>query len=1082
MTMRLISGSGGAGGKGGGGGGRVAQEAPNTLQSVSTARLIDAISEGEIEGLVNGGQSIYFDDTPLQNADGSYNFSGITWEERTGLPTQDHLSGFPDAEAEVGVGVEVTHAIPVVRTIAETTVDAIRVTVRLPQLTQQDTTNGDLNGASVELKIEVRSYGGAWTMAKADVIEGKTVSAYERAYRIDLSPGGSPWDIRVSRVTPDSDSSALQNKVIWSSYAVLTDAKLAYPDSALMGLTVDAKQFGSTIPVRSYEIKGIKVRVPTNYNPATRSYSGIWNGTFQLAWSDNPAWILYDLLTHPRYGLGGYISEQQVDKWSLYVIARYCDELVPDGFGGQEPRFTFNGVLNARAEAFQIVQAVASSFRGMVFWASGSITVRADMPGDAVKLVSPVNVIDGTFTYSGAALKARHTAALVAWNDPSDGYRAAVEVVEDADQIQQLGWRPTDVQAYGCASRGQANRTGRWILDSEKTQTETVTFRAGFDHADLFPGDIIKIADPVISGTRHAGRVVASTELAITIDAPITLVPGDGYTLSVVLPDGTIVDRPLTNDAGSTTVLAFLSTLPSLPTTGAIWIVSGGAAIPRHFRVISNREIEPNIFEITGLLHDPSKYLRIEQGLKLDPIAYQRLENGNLPRPLSLSARHYLHRVGGVARMAVAVSWEVRADPRVASFEVQIKPPGSYSWKPLIETAQQTAEIGDARFGVYGIRVRARDAYARGGPWLVNEAVEVLEGVNPPETVGGFSISVIDGAAHLAWDPVGDLDLASYRLKYAPQLTGASWASAADLVPKIAPSASAITVPAMIGTYLIKAINTAGRESLDAALIVTTVTSLSGLNVVETVNAHPAWAGDKTNLVTLPSGGLQLAGADSLDDWANMDLVDNTDLGLAGMAAEGIYDFSAPFDLGAVYTSRLTPALTAAGTDLTSPVDQWPDIDAIPLWDAADPSQWAAAVQVRTTPDNPAGSPVWSAWQPLIVGDYTARAYQFRLILRSLAAGISVQALALSIVIDMPDRVDGDNDVLCPASGLAVTFPAAFHAIPALAVAGQGMATGDYYTLTSKTRSGFTLQFFNTAGSGVARTFDWVAKGYGREG
>jgi predicted phage tail protein len=1080
-----IQGSGGGGGKGGGSSGRVAQEAPNTLQSVSTARVIDLISEGEIWGLVDGAKSIFFDGTPLQNADGSYNFDGVSWDFRPGTSSQSYLPGFPSVESEIPVGVEVKYTSAVVRTITEATADALRLTIRLPALYQQDVTNGDMNEATVVFKIEVQPYGGSWAVARTEELSGKCTSPYERAYRIELPPGGNPWTVRVVRLSPDSDSSALQNKMIWSSYTVLTDAKLCYPNSAVMALTVDARLFGSSIPTRSYDTKGLLFRVPSNYNPETRAYSGIWDGTWQVAWSDNPAWFLYDLLTHPRYGLGRQIDESQVDKWGFYSIAQYCDELVPDGSGGEEPRFTFNGVINTREDAYRVLQSITSAFRGMVYWSSGAVTSRADMPEDATRIMTPANVIGGDFSYSGTALKARHTVAMVAWNDPADGYKTAIEVVENPDLIHLYGWREVEITAFGCTSQGQAHRQGKWILESEQHQTRTVTFRVSFNEADLAPGQIIKIADPTIDGARYGGRILSATALSLTLDAPVTLTADEDYTVTVKLPDGTLETRPVSNGPGETSVLTFLSHLPTIPMVGAVWILSPeeSSISPQYFRVMSNREIEPNVFEIIALEHDENKYLRVEENLVLDPISYTRLENGNLPRPLSLSARHYLHRVGGVARMAVAVSWEVRADPRVASFEVQIKPPGSYSWKPLIETAQQTAEIGDARFGVYGIRVRARDAYARGGPWLVNEAVEVLEGVNPPETVGGFSISVIDGAAHLAWDPVGDLDLASYRLKYAPQLTGASWASAADLVPKIAPSASAITVPAMIGTYLIKAINTAGRESLDAALIVTTVTSLAGLNVVETVTESPVWAGQKDGVVYLSDlGMIQLDSTDSMDDWPDFDAVLNADIGLGNVRSEGIYYFKNMLDLGAAYTSRVTPSIVAAGVDLQNLMDQWENIDSVPLFDGADPSQWTALVQLRTTNGDPAGAPVWSDWQTLIVGDYTARAFEFRLVLKSFANGISVQVSSLSVTVDMPDRMDGGNDIFCPATGLSVHFVPPFHATPALAIAGQGLATGDYYTITDKSRSGFNIRFFNAAGTGVDRTIDWVAKGYGKEG
>ncbi|HXF66197.1 MAG TPA: phage tail protein, partial [Burkholderiales bacterium] len=378
MSAMIRGAGGGGGGKGGGGGGRTPQEAPDSLRSRAWARVIDVVSEGEIEGLVDGLKSIYLDDTPVINTDGSENFSGVTIATRTGTQAQDYVPGFAAAESEIAVATEVKAATPVVRSVSNTNLSAVRVTVSVPQLTYQDPSTGDISGTSVELAIDLQNAGGGWQEVRRDTISGKTTSRYQRSYRIEL-PAPGPWDIRVRRITPDSTQSNLQNKTFWDSYTEIIDAKLRYPNTALVALQVDSAQF-NRIPRRGYDIRGLRVRVPVNYDPDTRSYSGIWDGTWKIAWTDNPAWCFYDLLTNERYGLGAYIDEVQVDKWALYEIARYCDELVPDGFGGTEPRFTCNLYLQTRQEAFTVLQQMAAIFRGMVWWSQGALTAVADKP------------------------------------------------------------------------------------------------------------------------------------------------------------------------------------------------------------------------------------------------------------------------------------------------------------------------------------------------------------------------------------------------------------------------------------------------------------------------------------------------------------------------------------------------------------------------------------------------------------------------------------------------------------------------------------------------------------------------------
>ena len=517
MSEELIGSGGGGGGKGGGGGGgetRAPVEAPNTLRSAATARIIDMLGEGPIVGLINGMKSVFLDDTPLQNADNSYNFNGVSIQTRDGYPTQSHISGFPSVESEVEVATQVKASLPVVRSVENPEVDAIRVKIMVPALTSTSPATGDINGTSVTLAVDVMPSGGAWIEKRRITISGKTTSSYERQARVELE-GEAPWNIRVRRITADSTKTTLQNETHWSTYTEITDVKLSYPDSALVGIRIDARQFGNKIPERSYDVKGRIIRVPSNYNPDDRSYSGIWDGTFKLAWTDNPAWVFFDMATNPRYGAG----LSTVDKWSLYQIGQYCDELVPDGYGDTEPRFTVNTVISDQVEAIVALSQMAGAFRGMTYWGTNTAVAVADMPSDPVKLVTPANVIDGQIEYSGTSLRERYSAVAVSWNDPADNYRQQVEIVEDPESVRLFGWRQTDVSAFGCTSRGQAHRLGKWILYGGRYETEKVSYAAGIDHLDVRPGDVIAIADPSTAGARMGGRVVSTGLEELALDA-----------------------------------------------------------------------------------------------------------------------------------------------------------------------------------------------------------------------------------------------------------------------------------------------------------------------------------------------------------------------------------------------------------------------------------------------------------------------------------------------------------------------------------------------------------------------------------
>ncbi|MDP2808632.1 MAG: phage tail protein [Rhodocyclaceae bacterium] len=654
----LIIGAGGGGGKGGGGstGGHVPVESPDSLRSRQYARVVDLVSEGEIVGLVDGLKSVYLDGTPVQNANGGMNFAGVTLISRTGTQAQSYIPGFPSVENEVAVGVEVTNALSVTRTITTANIDGVRVTVSVPRLTYQNPTNGDLGGASVSIAIDVQNDGAGFVEMKTDTITGKASAKYQRAYRIEL-PGDGPWDIRVRRLTADSTESNRADGTWWDSYTEITDAKLRYPNSALCAMQVDAEQFRA-IPRRGYEIKGLIVKVPVNYDPATRVYAGVWDGTFKLAWTDNPAWCFHDLLTAERYGLGAYIDATQIDKWGLYDIARHCDELVPDGFGGTEPRFTCNLYLQTREEAYKVIQNMASIFRGIAWWQAGSIMVSADKPTDPSMLFTAANVIDGKFSYSGSARKARHTVALVSWNDPADQYRQKVEYVEDEAGIGLHGVRESEVLAFGCTSRGQAHRFGKWLLWSEIYETETETHDAGLDGVYLAPGAVYQTQDAARAGKRFGGRLLAATAGAVTLDAAVVIEAGKIYTLSCVMPDGTLESRAVANAAGTTDAITLAVAFSAVPQVLSVWVLAANDLVPESWRLVSVAESEPGRLTVSGLTYNPQKFAAVEQGVQLQPVETSAISTAAPATPTGLTVAETHYEVLTEVRARVHVAWD----------------------------------------------------------------------------------------------------------------------------------------------------------------------------------------------------------------------------------------------------------------------------------------------------------------------------------------------------------------------------------------------------------------------------------------
>jgi predicted phage tail protein len=1081
--MTKIIGSGGGGKGGGGGSQRVAVEEKDSLQSKAFAQVLDLLCEGEIGGLVDGLKSIYFDGTPVENTNGTLNFKGLDIKTRVGTQDQEYIPGYSATQNEVQVGVEVRREDPnigITRTVTNESVDAVRVRISIPQFTEQDMSTGDIRGSEVTYKIQLQSNGTGYNDVSTETVIGKSTSKYERSTRVELT-GEPPWDIRVIRETKNSTQSAVQNRIFWESYTEIVDGKLSYPNSALVAISIDASQF-SSIPTRGYEVKLLKIKIPSNATvreDGSLEYSGTWDGEFQIAWSSNPAWVLYDILTAKRYGLGNFINEDLVDKWALYTCGKYCDELVDDGDGGLEPRFSCNLYIQSRQEAYQVIQDIASIFRGMTYWASGTITVVQDSPADAEMLFTPANVVDGLFNYSGSSAKSRHTVAIVAWNDPEDFYKQKAEYVEDQDGIARYGILEAQVTAFGCTSRGQANRVGRWLLYSEQYQTEIVNFRTGLEGGICRPGQVIKVADPVRAGARRGGRIVSATTTTVRVDQVLTI-DAFNHKLSVVLPDGTVEERQILSVNGKDLEVA--TAFSAAPNNGSIWMISSSSIEAQVFRVVSASEADDGTYQVTALAHNPDKYDAIENGLQLEPRSISILSS--IPdSPVNLKLTETLYAVDADVRVKLTVSWN--SVTGASSYGGQYQREGGNIIK-FAETTTNEIEILNVEPGVYTATIFAINPVgAQSLPATASK--EVLGKAAPPSGVTGFSLMPVAGQAYLSWNKSLDLDVligGTVRIRHTPNSLDPAWKNSVDIVPALPGNATRVQAPLLSGTYMAKFVDSSGVAANDEAVIVTTVPEASAINVVETITESPAFAGAKVNMAyTDFYGALALTAATLIDDViVNVDDIPNFDYA-DGVALEGTYDFASVFDLGAAYSSRLTAAMQVSAADVADSIDQranlvdtWLDLDGDFIDDVN------AELFMQTTSDDPGSmGAVWTEWKRFFVGEYTARAFKFQLRATSASENHNVLIEDLSVTIDMADRVVNLTGLTSGTGTYAVTFAEPFKEEPTVGITAYNLNSGDYYVISGKTRSGFSIQFRNSGGTGVSRTFDVLAKGYGRQ-
>ena len=1107
--------------KGAGGGGKDKAKQPtiqpDNLHSRQFATVQDLLSEGEIEGSATASKAgltkgttaynnaflkdIFLDDTPIlqegaNNAspdDTDFNFQNIIFNSRFGTSNQDFITGITTTpRTPTGVGVEVTVAAPVTRQITTTNLTAVIVTLTWPAL--QLFREGDILGDTVNYQIQVQHDSGGFVTKIEDQVSGRSADAYSRDHRINLSTYSSSVDIKVVRVTADSTDSNQINAFQFTSFQEVIDNQSNYPNTAYTSIRLDSKQF-SRVPSRKFRLRGIKVKIPgaganNSGTPTVDSATGrivypdgyIFNGVLGAATYTNcPAMCLLDLLVNTRYGFGDHIAESNLDLFSFVAASKYANELVDDGTGSgtQEARFSCNVNIQSSQEAFDVINSLAGVMRCMPIWSAGSITISQDKPTTASYLFNLANVGLAGFNYSGSSLKQRHSIVSVSYFN-MDSKEVDFEVVEDATAISKLGHTKKVIKAFACTSRGQAARLGRAVLFAEQNESETVTFTTSIDRGVLVrPGSVIEINDPVRAGVRRGGRIVSATTTAITIDdQSSTSLPAidDSPTLSVILSDGTVEQRTVSDISGA--VITVSSAFSSAPNANSPYLISSNSLQTQLFRVIQVQEQDDVNYAITGLSYVEGKYNFIESGT---PFAARTISllNQPAPAPSNLTITEQIVVINKMARSKLIVDWKpVEA---VTQYQVNYKfENGNYVSQTVFAS---DFELLDTPVGEYTFQIYSYNAALDISP---NPAVATFSAVGKtaiPSDVQDLTIEPINEQfARLRFSQSTDVDVlhgGRVYVRHTNQTGGAATFQAAqDVVEAVAGNATEVIVPALQGTYLLKFQDDGGRFSATAASVTLSTVEIVDSIVVKTdredTDGTP-YNGSKSNVVYDSSlGGLKLT-----DPTAN---------------STGTYDFVDTLDLGGTFSLVLKRHFQGVGfytgdqfDNRTENIDTWTDFDGAVAQDAN------AKIAVRTTTDNPSGSPTYGSFNDFANGAFKGRGFQFRITLDTTDTAQNMNLQQAGYTATMLSRTEQSSVIASGAGAKAVTFTAPFFVgtsalgnqnsfLPAVIISPQNMATGDFFELSGISGTGFTVHFKNSSNASIDRNFTYSAVGFGKGG
>lgn len=1138
--MTNISGAGGFGKGGGGGSSRTPSTAKDSLDSRQYANVIDLISEGEIEGLVQqtitiSGEtsssylpSIYLNNTPIQNLNGTYNFQDVEIYTRNGTQNQTYIPLTAGVEDEKPVGLAVVKDVPIVRSITDVDVDAVRITIAIPALQRINSSTGDTNGTFVELKIAVQYAGGGFTDqaiglngATTDKISGRTGDEYRKDYLIELNrPNPSDTvDIRVTRVTADSTSALLSNAFNWQSYTEIVWAKLRYPNSALVGLRVDAEQF-SSIPSRSYLVKGIKVLIPAGVSVDQQTgrivypENFVWDGTFApAAWTSCPAWILYDLLTSTRYGFGEHIDTAQLDKWAFFAASKYANELVDDGQGGQEARFSCNTTVQTAEEAYKLVNDLLSVMRCQGFWSSGSMTIAQDSPSDPAYLFTSANVTPEGFSYTGSSLKTRPNVAVVSYLDIGryntqgvwqSGLRdTAYEVVEDTEAVDKYGAVRTEISAFACTSRGQANRIGRWLLYSERYEKEIVSFTSSLEAGQqVRPGQVILIADPVKAGSRRGGRINSATTTVVTVDntTGTDLSFTGGSQFSVILPDGTLETQEVQSiDGANITVFTPFSKAPN---ANALWILESPTLEASTWRVLSVQEQDGIAYTVTAVAYNASKYAYIESGAPLQqrdttdlnviPDSPTDLQVMDIPVVGGGTTKEVQYELNGRIAIKITFGW---AGPKgIKNFRVKYRHEDDNF---VTRTVQGTTfDIEDVRPGAYEIQVSSISAsnILYSVPAI---ATYTVEGVStaPNDVTGLTLVPVSESLAVLTWNQTTELDVrvgGKVIIRHDPRpITTASWAYSTQVVTAVAGNATQKQVPLLPGTYFVKFQDYTGNQSTNATafeLSLPEYESRLKLDLYTTIGyaADYYFGGvqwEEENLSTPFSGTKVNCSYDGTETALTIDLdlyvaLDYYEPIYALGDAQAEYYFRETLDLGDVFDVNFRRYILKRDLNTAGLFDSAPGLfDSFPsLFDGNVSDATNITYYVRSTNDDPSGSPTWGEWTEIINGVAQGRAFQIKTVLTTNDASVNIAVEQLRIIPELVRRVTSSSN---PTTATTVQFDHAFFDIYAMSITPLELLATERYMLSNVTTTGFGVDFYDGTAT-IEKAYHYTATGFGR--
>ena len=1081
--MSKIIGSGGGGGKGGGGGGGTPTEAKDNLDSKSFARVLDLIGEGEIEGLDDGAKSIFLNNTPLQASDGTFNFKDVTFEARTGTSSQTTIPITRDVATTKSTGFStVPQASPKVIQITDSNVDAVSVQITVPQL-QQFSDKGDIFGTEIQLEIAVQYSGGSYqnvVFANQGKITGRTPDVYLRDYLINLD-GAFPVNIKVTRITADSSSSKLVNAFQFNTYVEIKYDQRTYPNSALVGLKVDAEQF-SNIPSRKYLVKGIKVKIPHNATvraDGSLSYSGTFNGTLGAAqYTNDPAWCLYDLLTSERYGLGSHLQESALDKFSFYQASVYSSQLIDDGTGtgNTEPRFSCNVAIQNQQEAYNVINQMCSVFRSMPFWSAGAFTITQDSPKDSSYLFTLANVLEPGFSYSNVSQKQRPTVVIAKYLDLELRDINYVEQIDSANQAR-YGSVVKNIDAFACTSRGQASRLAKWMLYMSNVEREVVTFSCAIDAGTLVrPGQVIEIADPVKSGERRGGRIVSATTTAITVDDITGLTYQIGSSLSVILSDGSVENKTVSGITGS--VINVAQAFTSAPQANSVWVYQTSNILTSTWRVLSIEEKDRAFYTVTASEYNSGKYNHIESGIALTTRDITDLDIAP-SAPSGVTAEEVIYEDTGIARVKIIVSWTTSTDNAYVRWRYE---QGNYTSR-TVEGAK-SYEIPDTIEGNYTIEVYSVSSSGLRStlPNSLNPFVAVGKTALPANVSGVSLLPIDESSAILSWNRATELDVllgGKTLIRHSSLTSAAQWKDSQEIVVAAAGSQTQKIVPLLAGTYLIKFEDDGGRQSpapgsqdsdWNNTRVTTNLPAPQERLTVGTVDEHtPNFTGSKTNTVY-----------DSTLDALKLTVTSNA------TASSGEYVFANSVDLTQVYDVNLRKILKASNfilnslwDDRTDLIDTWGYIDAV--GGLTEATACNAAVYVRATNDNPSSSPTWSAYKEFSNVLITGRAFQFKAILTSNDTNQNIAVTQLGATLELQGRTESiSTPVTTGSSQYTVSFTNPFKQTPTVVVTPTNQQTGDFFELANISRTGFQVTFKNGSAA-VARSFVWAASGFGKE-